>query len=164
MSETATQQGPDYDVEIDADELLADLVELSQKYAREYAEHDRMWRESLDTFEPFHDAKYWALEDLGGRDAIAQAILGLQPAGDAYFAGRYRREDGTVDVREFMRWLSQRAEYAHEDSYGPYTETRQASESETAYVKVISLLRDDYGVGWPRLDDVGGNPLEADMP
>jgi len=154
--------GPDYDVEVDADELLADLAEMSAQYARDYVEHHGWWRDS-PVYDPFTEAKYWAQEDLGGRGAIENAILTLQPDGSSHLAGKFLNADGTVDVRGFMSWVSDRGDYAHEDSHGPYTETRHADERESAYAAITSLLRDEYGVGWPRIDDLGG-VVEEDLP
>ncbi|MGQ3723495.1 hypothetical protein [Natrialba aegyptia] len=155
--------GPDYDVQIDADELLADLAMIAAEYAADYAEKDRWWRDSLETFEEHTEARYWSLEAMGGRIAVAEAMRKLHAETKYGSTGRFHNADGTVAVREFMAWLSQRADDAHERSHGPYTETRQADEAETAYAKIISLLRDEYDVGWPRFDDLGG-VLECDLP
>jgi hypothetical protein len=151
------QQPPNYDVEVDADELLADLAKRAADYAHDHDEKRRWWRESFDMVSEFHDARYWMLEALGGRRAYQYAMVELQPG------GRYRNDDGTVDVRGFMSWLSDLSEEAHEAARGDYTTTREADEAETAYVKMQSVLRDDYDVGWPRFDEVGG-VRERDLP
>lgn len=152
-----TGDGPNYDLRIKADELLADLAEGAASYGEDYEEKRSWWRES-PTYDPFTEARYWMLEARGGQRAYSMTIPTIQPG------GRFRNGDGTVDVRGLMRWLSNRADSAHDDSHGPYTETRQADEAETAFASILSLLRDDYGVGWPRLDDVGGTPRECDLP
>lgn len=164
MSETdgstvaVEQAAPDYGIEIDADELLAELADDAAAYGEKYEEKRRWWTESLDTPTEFRDARYWMLEARGGQRAYSEAIAELQPG------GRYRNADGTVDVRGYLRWLSQLASDAHERSHGSYTKTRQPDEAETAYVSVISTIRNEFGVGWPRLDDVGGNPIPEDQP
>lgn len=151
-------EGPNYDVEIQADELLADLADDAADYGEDYEEKRSWWHDSFRATEEFHEARYWMLEAVGGRRAYRDALTRIQPG------GRFRNGDGKIDVRGYMRWLSNKADHAHEDSRGPYTETRQASEAESAYVSILSTLRDDYGVGWPRLDDIGGNPIEVDLP
>lgn len=155
---------PDYNVHIDADELLADLVEQAQDYAEDHTEKREWWHDSFDTTAEWTEARYWMQEARGGLKATSEAIAALQPETHTIHASNCRNDDGTVDVRAFLRWLSEEADAAHDHSHGPYTETRQADEAETAYCRIISTIRDDYGVGWPRLDDIGGNPLEADMP
>jgi|GEM_PF-4782486 len=159
-----TDDSPDYDVRIDADELLADLVEQAQDYAEDHSEKREWWHDSFDTTAEWTEARYWMQEALGGRKATSEAIAALQPEAHTIHAPNCRNDDGTVDVRAFLRWLSEEADAEHERSYGDYTETRQADEAETAYCRIMSTVRNDYGVGWPRLDDVGGTPLEADMP
>lgn len=156
------QAGPDYEVEVDADELIADLVEMSQDYAEKHDKHRRQYRESLDTFNPWHDARYWTLEALGGLRATSEAIASLQPEAHSPLITTYRNDDGTVDVRALMQWLDQQSTETNERRNGPYSKTRQASEAHSAIASVISLLRDDYGVGWPRFDDLGGE-LECDL-
>jgi hypothetical protein len=163
MAASDVPDAPDYDMEIAADELLADLAEEAAEYGRDVAEKAR-WQREAPAFDPYTKAMYWELEALGGRTAYAKAIATLQPENSLLPSRNFREADGTVDVRAFMAWLSKQADAAHEDSYGDYTETRQASEAETAYARMLSTLRDDYGVGWPRLDDLGGNPLECDLP
>jgi len=155
---------PDYDVEIDADELLAELVEQAQQYAEDYEEKRQWWYESLDGLDEWLEARHWMEEARGGLEATGEAIAALQPESHSIHVQNCRDEDGTVDVREFLSWLSDESSAAHNRSYGPYTETRHADEAESAYVSVISTVRDDYGVGRPRLDDLGGTPLECDMP
>lgn len=161
---SATQQDrPDYDVEIDADELLTDIAEMAAEYGEDYEEKRRWWMES-----PPHDefvaARGWMQEAAGGQLALSHVVAALQPENHSLMVDCHRREDGTVNVRELMAWLSEQADAAHERSGNSLNPNRQANEAETAYVSVLSLLRDDYGVGWPRLDDVGGNPLEEDLP
>ena len=152
------ENGPNYDVEITADELLTELADLAREYAADHDEKRQWWRESFDMVSEFTEARYWMLEALGGRRAVADAMVQIQRGGES------RNTDGTVNVRAFMRYCSDQADRAHERSYGDYTETRQADEAETAYCRILSLIRDDYGVGWPRLDDLGGNPLKCDLP
>jgi len=159
-----SDDSPDYDVHIDADELLADLVEQAQDYAEDHTEKREWWHDSFDSATEWTEARYWMLEALGGLEATDQAIAALQPGAHTIHAPNCRNDDGTVDVRAFLRWLGDESDAAHERSYGDYTETRQADEAETAYCRIMSTVRDDYRVGWPRLDDVGGNPLEADLP
>lgn len=153
----ADESPPNYDVDIDGDELLADLAEVSAGYGEEVVENRQSWRRSWDWATEFTDAKYWMLEAIGGRRAYADIIAEIQPG------GRFRNDDGTVDVRALMTALDHKSTTTNEDRNGPYTETRQASEAHTAYSRIISTLRDDYGVGWPRFDDLGG-VLECDMP
>lgn len=154
---------PNYEVEIDADDLLETLAERAAEYATDHAEKDRWWRESLAMATEHTEARYWALEALGGRNAVADTMVELQRETKHGRPGRYRNADGTVDVRGFMASVSRLADEAHDRSHGPYTETRQADEAETAYAAVLSLLRDEYGVGWPRMGE-HGNPLEGDLP
>jgi hypothetical protein len=154
---SAQHDSPDYDVTVEADDLLADLAADAAEYGKDFEENRRWWRESLD-FDEWHEARYWMLEASGGQRAYAESLAALQPG------GRFRADGGMVDVRGYMAWLSGLADRSHDRSHGPYTETRQAAERETAYTAVISTLRDDYGVGWPRLDDIGGTPLEEDLP
>lgn len=152
------RSGPNYDVEIDADRLLADLADDAASYGEEYERHRETWQDSFDAPTPFYDAKYWMLEAVGGRRAYSNTMAKLQPS------GRFRNADGTVDVRALFRWLKKRSTQTNEARNGDYTKTRQSSEAHSAYSSIISTLRDDYGVGWPRLDDVSGTPLESDLP
>lgn len=160
---TPHSDAPNYDLEIDADDLLESLAALAADYASDHAEKDCWWRESLDMATEHTEARYWALEALGGRHAVAATMVELQGQTKHGRAGRYRNADGTVDVRGFMASVSRLGDEAHERAQGPYAETRQADEAETAYSKVLSLLRDEYGVGWPRMGE-HGNPLECDLP
>jgi len=153
--------GPDYGVRIDADELVADLVEQAQDYADRHDETRGWYYESFDYHETHHEALYWSLEALGGLTATGKAIAVLQPESNLF--RNFRNDDGSISVRDYMKWVSHQHDAAHDDSYGPYTETRQASEAESAYAKVLSTIRDEYGVGWPRFDDIGG-VRECDMP
>jgi len=155
---------PDYDVRIDADELLADLVEQAQDYAEDHDEKRGWWYESLDSYNEWREARCWMQEARGGLKATGEAIAALQPESHSIHAPNCRNDDGTVDVRAFLRWLSNEASDAHDRSHGSYTETRQADEAETAYTNAIFTVRDEHGVGRPRLDNLGGNPLECDMP
>lgn len=148
------QQPPNYDVEIDADELLADLADIAAEYGEDYEEKRRWWTES-PVYDEFHEARFWMLEARGGQRALSHAIAALQPENNCITVGCYREADGTVDVRGFMSWLSEEADAAHERR-GSSSPSRQASEAESAYNKALRLLREDYGVGWPRLDDLGG--------
>jgi len=152
------QQPPDYSKTIDADKLLRHFADHAADYAHSHDENRQRWVDSHDMLTPFHEAKLWMLEDLGGRRAFQQSMITLQAD------GRFRNDNGTVDLRAFMNWLSERADEAHERSFGSYEDTRQADEAETAYTRMLSILRDDYGVGWPRMDDIGGNALEEDLP
>ena len=151
------ENGPNYDVEIAADELLTDLAESAAGYGEEVVENRQSWRESWDWASEFRETRYWMLEALGGRRAYATVMAKIQPG------GRFRNDDGTVDVRGLMRFVSDRSSEAHERSYGDFTETRQADEAESAYASILSTIRDKYGVGWPRFDDVGG-VMERDLP
>jgi len=162
QSNVGIDGGPNYDTEIDADELVSDLVEMSTEYARDVVEK-RRWQRQAPLHDPYHDARYWELEALGGRCQTAEVIATLQPENTLIPSRNYRNEDGTVDVRGLMRWLSKVSEWTNEDRNGPYQETRQASEAHSAVSDIISMLRDDYGVGWPRFDDLGGR-LECDLP
>lgn len=152
------QHGPDYDVEIDADELLSRLAEDAATYGEDYEEKRQWWHDSLNYSDEWGEARYWMLEARGGQRALSEALATLQPG------GQFRNDDGTVDVRGFLRWLSARGDEAHDRSHGKFTETRQADEAETAFASVISTIRNEWPVGWPRLDDVGGNPIQEDMP
>lgn len=159
IKEVATDGGqPKYDLEIAAADVLNAFAADAADYAHDHDEKRQLWRDSCDMPSEFHEARYWMLEALGGRRAYHNAMIELQPG------GKFRNEDETVALREFMAWISERAEAAHQRAYGGYTETRQADEAETAYTQMLSTLRDEFGVGWPRLDDTGGNPLDCDMP
>jgi len=147
-----------------ADELIADLVADAVAYAEKYEEKREWWQESLDAADEFHDARYWMMEARGGQRAYSEAIAALQPENHNVLVDSYRNDDDTVDVRAFMAWLSDAASSAHDRSRDGMNRNPQADEAESAYTSILSLLRDDYGVGWPRLDDVGGNPLECDLP
>jgi hypothetical protein len=151
------ETGPNYDVKINADELLADLAEDAAGYGKEVIENRKSWRESWGWATEFKEAKYWMLEAIGGRRAYADIMVELQPN------GRFRNNDGTVDVRGLLKSLSRASNTTNEDRNGRYENTRQASEAHSAYSRIISTLRNDYGIGWPRSDDLGGR-LECDMP
>jgi hypothetical protein len=159
---TLTEDGPNYDVQIDADELLADLAERAAEYGHEYEEKRELWQESLDTSDLWQQANYWMQEARGGQRAYSEAIAALQPEHHSVLVTTYRTDDGTVDVRGYMRWLSNLAEDAYERA-GSSVSNPAANESETAYCKILSLLREEYGVGHPRFDDLGG-VLEGDLP
>ena len=165
MPETGTSHvglddRPNYDVDVLAADLIADLVEKSAEHAKRQEEYRRYSREDPFWNEPL----YWALEQLGAQRAYGRAIAVIQPENHMIPSYSFVDDGGFVKVREYMAWLSRQAKREHEDSYGPYTETRQADFAESAYAKVLSLIRNDYGVGWPRLDEVGGNPLPEDLP
>jgi len=153
-----TERPPDYDRTIDAAELLADLADLSQYYADEYVEKRQWWNDYIGRSNDFEEARWWMLEALGGRQAITDAMVQIHPDGEC------RNNDGTVALRAFMRYVTDQADRAHDRAHGAYSDTRRADEAETAYAKVLTLLRDDYGVGWPRVDDIGGNALSQDLP
>jgi hypothetical protein len=158
-----TDDAPNYDITIDADDLLAELAADAAAYGGDYKEKRQWWADSLETPEPFYAAEQWMLQASGGRRAYSEAIAALQPEAHSVPVDCYRNDDGTVDVRGYMRWLSECADAAHDRGGVPGTNP-QANEAETAYSRILSTLRDDYGVGWPRLDDLGGNPLECDLP
>jgi hypothetical protein len=164
MSSQTQSDAPDYDVKIDADELLTRLVVDSANYGEQYEEKRQWWSESLDHCDEWHEARYWMQEARGGQRAYSEAIAALQPEAHALLVDCYRNNDGTVDVRGYMAWLSKRATEAHERSGSVPGRNPQADEAESAYTSILSTIRDGYGVGWPRLDDVGGNPLECDLP
>lgn len=159
-----TDDGPDYGVEVQADELLADLVEMAQDAAERRDEYREWVRDEMEygySVDP--QFQYLVTEQTGLLTALGQAIACLQPENHGVLVRCFREDDGTVDVRGFMQWLSKEADAAHE----VVNERRNAplsSKMETGYCRVMALLRDDYGVGWPRLDDLGGNPLPEDLP
>lgn len=158
-----TTDTPDYDIDIDAADLLADLATDAAAHGRDYEEKRGWWDDSLGTHSEFYNARIWMLEARGAQRAYAKAIASLQPEQHSLGVDTYRTADGTVDVGGLMRWLRREAEAAH-DRAGAVGENPQADAAETAYAQILSTLRDDYGVGWPRLDDLGGNPLECDLP
>jgi len=153
----SSEQPRDEAAVIDANELLVDLAEESAVYGKDVVENRRTWRRSWDWATEFREARYWMLEAIGGRRAYSTIMGEIQPG------GRFRNADGTVDVRGLMQTLHQYSSTTNEERNGPYSETRQASEAHSAYSSIISTLRDDYEVGWPRVDDLGGR-LECDMP
>lgn len=140
---TGQETGLNYDVEINADELLVDLAKVAAGYGEEVVENRKSWRRSWNWNTEFHEAKYWMLEAIGGRRAFADIMINIQPN------GRFRNNDGTVDVHRMMQALDHKSTTTNEDRNGPYTETRQASGAHSAYCRIISTLRDDYGIGWP---------------
>jgi hypothetical protein len=156
-------EAPDYDVDIDADELLENLVTEAVEYAEDYEEKRRWWTESLETAQECHEARRWMQQARGGQRAYSETIAALHPENHCPLVDSYRNDDGSVDVRGLLRWLSNCAESAHERR-GTLNRNPQAGEAEHAYTRIISTLREEYGIGWPRLDDVGGNPLECDLP
>ena len=93
-----SDDSPDYDVHIDADELLADLVEQAQDYAEDHTEKREWWHDSFDSATEWTEARYWMLEALGGLEATDQAIAALQPGAHTIHAPNCRNDDGTVDV------------------------------------------------------------------
>ena len=163
LQERKPDGGPNYEVTIDAADLLADLAADAAAHGRDYEEKRGWWDDSLGTHSPFHEARIWMLNARGAQRAYSKAIASLQPEQHTLSVETYRNADGTVDVRGLMRWLRTEADAAH-DRAGVVGENPQADAAETAYAQILSTLRDDYEVGWPRLDDVGGNPLECDQP
>lgn len=143
---------PNYEVVIDVDELLADLAKKAASSAREHAYHARHWRD-----DDWWQYRQWMQEERKTMKAYATAIAMLQPEshGVTVPRGEFVADDGTVNVRKFMREISRLGDDAHD---------RDAREAESAYAKVNSLLRNEYDIGWPRLDDLGGIPLEEDLP
>lgn len=143
---------PNYEVTVAADELLADLAEKAASSAREHAYHAQSWRE-----DDWWQYREWMQNDRKKMRAYATTIAMLQPEshGATVPLGEFVADDGTVNVREFMREVSRLGDQAHD---------RGSREAESAYARITSLLRNEYGVGWPRLDDLGGNPLEEDLP
>jgi len=166
MSE-ATSAGPNYDVEIDAQELATDVAELSARRARKAAEYNRDAREEpvpLDhEYGELTEYQRWALVEESAMWAFADVIAMLQPADKSGPNTRYV-DDGSVKVRDLLRALSRRSTEANERRNGYDTSSKQAREAHHAYSKVISLIRNDYAVGWPRLDDIGGTPIPEDKP
>lgn len=107
----------------------------------EYATPPRIWRPLARAVDGF---------DL-------DAASGAEPTPIA--PDRYTAEhDGLAQA-----WLSGLADDAHDRTCGS-RRNPVADEAETAFTAILSMLRDNYGVGWPRLDGVGGNPLEVDLP
>lgn len=162
MSTKSNTDAPNYDVEVQADDLITDLAERATEYATDYEKKRRWWLDS-PPHDEFVEARDWMQEARGGQRAVGEAIAALQPENHSVLPRCYRNADGTVDVRGFMAWLSRQADRAHEASSGPHGQTRHADESETAFAKMLSLLRDEYDVGFPRFDDLGG-VLEEDLP
>ena len=162
----ADTAGPNYDLEIDADELAADIAALSARRARKAAEYNRDARNepvSLDR-EPGQLTQYqrWAIKEEAARMAFANVIAMLQPA-DKYGPNSRYVDDGLVKVRALLRELSRRGSETNERRNGYDINSQQAGEEHSAYAKVISLIREDYAVGWPRFDDIGGR-LQEDLP
>jgi len=165
---SATQRdSPNYDVEVDADELLADLAERAGEHYDRMNERERHHREYVQTDlsrDPtkLSRAQLDALESLGALEAYSNAIAMLQPESEHW--KNFRGGDG-VDVRGFMKEMSRLCDREDDErNKRAYRENRQAQGAHSAYAKIISVLRDDYGVGWPRLDDVSGTALEEDLP
>jgi hypothetical protein len=156
-SDQATDR-PDYSVEIEADELLSDIANMAAGYGTEYEEN----RRSAEELAPFPEARRWMLEARGGQRALSDVVAALQPENHGVGLPTFRRQDDTVDVRELMKWLSRESD-ATNDRRNTSRYNHQASEAHSAYCKVTSLLRDDYGVGWPRIDELGG-VMECDLP
>ncbi len=146
------RSAPDYSVPVEVSELLADLAEKAANTARRHASNARNWQE-----DDWWQYRQWMQQDWKKMRAYSTAIAMLQTGnhGTAVPRGEFVAEDGTVNVREYMSEISRLGESAH---------NRGAHEAESAYARVTSLLRNEYGVGWPRLDDLGGNPLEEDLP
>lgn len=145
---------PDYSVDIRAGELIADLAEEAASHDEEYAYHAECNRE-----DDWWQYQQWMLEEKAAMRAYATAIAMLQPESHGATVPRGEFvEDGLVKVREFMREISRLGDEAHD------RDSVQADSAESVYACVTSLLRNEYGIGWPRLDDLGGNPLEEDLP
>jgi len=155
---------PDYDVRIEADELLEDLMEMAQDAAETRDFHRQCWREELERgYDIDHTWERSTRAQTGFLTALGRAIAALQPENHDMLVSCFRDADGTVDVRGYLRWLKTEADRYHEivnDRPG----APRASKMESGFSRVISLVRNDYGVGWPRLDDLGGNALECDLP
>lgn len=143
---------PDYDVRVEADELLDDLAEKAASKAREHAYCRRNWQK-----DGWWQYRQWMKEHRREIKAYATAIAMLHPESHdaAIPLGEFVADDGTVNVREYMREISRLGDDAHD---------RGNRDAEHGYAKVTSLLRNEYGIGWPRLDELGGNPLEEDLP
>lgn len=157
------EEGPDYDVEIDADELLETLAEDAAHYGEDYEEKRRWWFDSFEAVADFPEARIWMLEARAAQEAYSEVLAALQPESRSYKC--FREEDGSVDVRGLMSWVSEKGDQAHErrNQRSKHALSAQASKAESAYSSILSTLRDDFGVGWPRLD-VGGNPIPEDQP
>lgn len=159
-----TDAGPDYSVQIDAEEIRKDLAAKAAAKARKADEHRQECRDYCPSnaleLAPGELCQYqrWALEEFAAARAYARALLRLQPRPDLSYTPD-DVTDGAVDVRSFMRWLKNRCEDTNDRRHGDY----QTSAAHSAYADVLSLLRDEYGVGWPRFDDLGG-VLEEDLP
>lgn len=151
----------DYTVRVEADELLVDIAEKAANHGKRMAEYRRYdIEEGFVPGRPPGQLSWYARQALEEKKAVrayGTAIAMLQPGWhDARVpSGEFVAGDGTVNVREYMREISRLGDAAHD---------RGAREAESAYAKVTSLLRNEYGVGWPRLDDLGGNPLQEDLP
>lgn len=154
---TNCPKSPDYDTIINADALLRDLAEDAKHYGKKYEYGRKRWRQSLSSPTPFQEARYWMLEATGGRRAYSNTLTKLQSG------GRFRKENGTVDVSGLLHWLNNRSKETNKARNGDYTETRQPSGAHSAYRSITSTIRSDYEVGWPRLDGEG-NPLKSDLP
>jgi hypothetical protein len=155
---------PDYDITIHTDDVLADLVEMAQDAAERRDEYRQWHRRELERgYDINPQYEYWVREQTGLLTALGRAIAALQPEQHHVLVDGCRQADGTVAVRDYMRWLSDAADGAHQ-VVNEKRDAPRASKMETGYSRVLSVLRDDYGIGWPRLDDVGGNPLECDLP
>ena len=165
MSE-ATSAGPNYDVEIDAQELATDVAELSARRARKAAEYNRDARNEpvrLDR-DPGELTQYqrWAVKEEAAMMAFGNVIAMLHPA-DKYGKNTRYVDNGSVKVRALLRELSRRCSETNERRNGYDINSQQAGEEHSAYAKVISLIREEYAVGWPRFNDVGGR-LQEDLP
>jgi len=162
MSRTESDaDAPDYEVTVRASELREDLAEAAATHGKRMAEYRRYDRnEGFVPGRPAGQLSWYARQAVEERKAVrayATALAMLQPEhyGATVPRGEFVADDGTVNVREFMREISELGDAAYE---------RGAREAESAYASVTSLLRNDYGIGWPRLDDLGGNPIEEDLP
>jgi hypothetical protein len=164
MASSTDHDAPDYDVRIEADELLADLVEMAQDAAETRDFHREVWREELERgYDIDHAWERNVRAQTGFLTALGRAIAALQPENHDMWVSCFRNSDGTVDVRGYLRWLSAEADRSNE-VVNECGDAPRANKMESGFCRVMSLVRDDYGVGWPRLDDLGGNPLECDLP
>lgn len=150
---------PNYDVRIEASELIEDIAAKAETHGERLAEYRRYDREEGVIFGrpagQLSQYQRWALEEKKTVRAYGTAIAMLQPEShDVSVPSGEFVEDGVVNVREYLREISRLGDRAHD---------RGARDAESAYAQVASLVRDEYGVGWPRIDDLGG-VVEADLP
>lgn len=89
-----TTDTPDYDIDIDAADLLADLATDAAAHGRDYEEKRGWWDDSLGTHSEFYNARIWMLEARGAQRAYAKAIASLQPEQHSLGVDTYRTADG----------------------------------------------------------------------